>query len=272
AYKSVLYWDGRLGGDDLATQARDSINDSHFLSADGRIMLERLKQIPEYVALFEKTFGEPSLTPMTQAIAAFETTLTSRNVPLDRYLKGDGNALSVTAQQGLTLFGGKAGCIRCHNGPLLSDQKPHNLGVPENPEVFSDPFRVTTFRSTLKFLGVPNYLNLRNDPGYFAVSKLRSDFGSFITPSLREVSRTAPYMHYGMLPTLESVIYYYAAGGGTGKSNKSPLLQPIALTVEEKAALVEFLKSLSGDEIMIGLAQGDLPEYAIIRDWYKKKN
>ena len=128
AYSDYLYWDGRLGGDDLATQSRDSINDSHFLSSDGRIMVERMKQVPAYVELFEKAFGEPSLTRITKAIAAFETTLVSRNVPFDRYLKGDGNALSAEALKGLALFTGKAGCIRCHDGPYLSDQK-HTTSV-----------------------------------------------------------------------------------------------------------------------------------------------
>lgn len=272
AYKSYLYWDGRLGGDDLATQARDSINDSHFLSADGRIMLERMKQIPEYADLFAKIYGaDPYLTSMTQALAAFESTLVSTNVPFDRYLKGDQNALSAAARQGLALFSGKAGCIRCHNGPLLSDQKTHNVGVPENPEVFGDPFRVITLRSMTKFLGVPNYSNLRRDPGNFAVTKDYKDFGKFVTPGLREVSRTAPYMHNGMLPTLEAVVDFYAAGGGKA-DNKSPLLEPLTLTGEDKAALVEFLKSLSGDPVIIQLAQKDLPGYEIVKDWYRKKN
>jgi cytochrome c peroxidase len=274
AYADYLYWDGRLGGDDLATQARDSINDSHFMSSDGRVMLERQKQIPEYVELYEKSgLGEPSLTKITKALAAFEQTIVSRNVPLDNYLYGDEKALTDAAKQGLALFTGKAGCVKCHNGPYLSDQKPRNLGVPENPEVFSDPFRVITFRSQLKFIGVPNYGNLRNDPGNYAVTKQNKSFGQFITPTLREVSRTAPYMHNGMLATLEDVVDFYNAGGGkTALQNKDALLKPLGLNDEEKAALVAFLKSLSGDPINIQFSQKDLPEYGLFSDWYTKRN
>lgn len=272
AHAKYFYWDARLGGDDLATQARDSINDSHFHAADGRIMLERMKQIPSYVELFEKAgLGESSLTNITKAIAAFETTLVSKNVPLDRYLKGDQGALSAAAKRGLDLFKGKAGCIQCHNGPMITDWKTHITGVPENPEVFSDPFRIITMRSVLKFLGTPNYSNLRNDPGHFAVTKNYEDFGKFMTPTLREVARTAPYMHNGMLPTLEAVVDFYDRGGGESE-RKDPLMKPLSLSSEEKAALVEFLKSLSGDEILMDYAQVDLPEYELIEDWYEKTN
>ncbi|MBI2246960.1 MAG: photosynthetic protein synthase I [Armatimonadetes bacterium] len=272
-YANYFYWDGRLGGDDPVTQVRDSINDSHFLSADARIMLQRMKQIPRYVDLFEKaSLGEPDLNPISNAIVAFERTLVSKNVPLDRHLAGDQNALSAEAKQGLALFEGKAGCIRCHDGPYISDGKPHRLGVPENPEVFSDPFRIITMRSTLKFLRTSNYSNMRNDPGHFAVTKNYEDFGTFITPTLREVARTAPYMHNGMLPTLEAVIDFFDAGGGQSDLPKSPLLQPLGLSAGEKAALVEFLRSLNGDPILIELPQSELPEYTLVQDWYKKRN
>ena len=273
-YADYLYWDGRLGGDDPATQVRDSINDSHFLSSDGRVMLERMKQIPEYVELFAKAgLGEPTHTGITKAIAAFERTLVSQNVPFDNYLKGNENAISAQARQGLELFKGKAGCTQCHNGPYLSDQKPHNLGVPENPEVFSDPFRIITFRSHLKFVGTPNYMNLRNDPGHFAVSKLYKDFGKFITPSLREVSRTAPYMHNGMIPSLKAVVAFYNSGGGANNKRKDPLLKPLNLNAGEQSALVEFLKTLSsGDKNIMQLTQKELPSYKIIKDWYAKQN
>ncbi|MAG94464.1 MAG: hypothetical protein CMJ48_12040 [Planctomycetaceae bacterium] len=274
AHAHYFYWDARLGGDDLATQSRDSINDSHFMSSDGRVMLERMKQIPAYVDLFEKAgFGEPSLTKITKAIAAFETLLIPRNVPFDRFLNGQADALSAEAKAGLTLFIGKAGCIKCHNGPYLADGKKHALGVPENPEVFSDPFRIITFRSQLKFVGTPNYLNLRNDPGNYSVTKNAKDFGKFRTPTLREVGNTAPYMHNGMLPTLEAVVDFYNNGGGDNvRNNKSDLVKPLELTAEEKASLVAFLKSLSGDPIVINFAQTELPEYGLIEGWYDKKN
>ena len=100
ARADFFHWDGRLGGDDLPTLVRDSINDSHFLSADGRIILERMKQVPEYVELFRKAeLGEPSLTAITRAIAAFVASLNSTNVPFDKFLKGDQSAISLQAKQ-----------------------------------------------------------------------------------------------------------------------------------------------------------------------------
>jgi cytochrome c peroxidase len=114
-------------------------------------------------------------------------------------------------------------------------------------------------------------MNLRNDPGHFAVSKLYKDFGKFITPTLREVSRTAPYMHNGMLPTLESVVAFYNEGGGKGRRT-DPKIKPLGLSEGEQSALVEFLKTLSGDEIKIDVKQGDLPGYKVMPAWYSKKN
>jgi len=277
AYAKVLYWDGRLDASDLPTQARDAITESHFQNMDGRLMLERLKQAPEYVERFQKALGgEPSFGRTLTALAAFEQSLVSRNVSLDRYLQGEQTALSDEARQGLTIFRGKAGCIQCHHGPYLSDGKPHNLGVPENPEVFTETKRHTTYRSMMKFLGVPNYMNLRRDVGYYAVSKLPQDIGKFITPTLREVSRTAPYMHNGILPTLEAVVDFYDAGGGTDP-NKSPLLKPLGLSPAEKGALVEVLKSLSGDEIVPSdldrlTDPKNLPQFQVMKDWWKVKN
>jgi len=260
AYKRYFYWDGRLTGKDRATQVRDKITETHFMNLDGRLMQERLKQVPEYVARFKKAFGgEPSFGKTLKAIAAFEQTLISQNVPFDSA------KISEEAQKGLDLFKGKAGCIQCHNGPMFSDFEPYKLGVPEHPELFTDPERATTFRSVLKFLGVPNFENLRKDPGFFIVSKLKKDFGKFLTPSLREVSRTAPYMHNGTIATLEDVVDFKNRGGGEGSE-----LKPLNLSADEKKALVAFLNSLSGDEITVDPPK--IPEYQVIANWRKMPN
>ena len=113
AYKPYFYWDGRLSGRDRDTQVRDKITETHFMNLDGRLMLERLKQVPEYVERFDKVFGgEPSFGRTLKAIGAFEQTLVSRNVPFDN------GELSTAAQNGLELFTGKAGCVSCHSGPM----------------------------------------------------------------------------------------------------------------------------------------------------------
>lgn len=264
AYTRYFYWDGRLSAEDMPTQVRDSVTETHFMNMDGRLMQERLKQTPQYVQMFQKAFGGgPSFDRTLAAIAAFEKTVVSRNVPFDR------GELSAKAKMGLDLFKGKAGCIRCHNGPYFSDGKAHSLGVPENSAILSDPLRHITMRSFFKFMGVPGFEVIKNDVGHFAVSKDSRDIGKFVTPTLREVSRTAPYMHNGVYRTLEEVIEFYDSGGGNSP-NKSPLLKPLRLTQAEKEALVEFLKSLSGEEIVLDPPQ--LPGYRRIENWRRVKN
>lgn len=260
AYKRYFYWDGRLTGKDPATQVRDKITETHFMNLDGRLMQERLKQVPEYVEMFQKAFGgEPNFGRTLNAIAAFEKTLVSKNAPFDT------GKMSKQAKKGMKLFKGKAGCIKCHNGPMFSDFQPYKLSVPEHPDLLTDPERATTFRSVMKYLGVPNFENLRRDPGFFTVSKMEEDIGKFITPSLREVDLTAPYMHNGMLATLEDVIDFYDGGGGEGSE-----IKPLHLSRKEKEALVAFLESLSGD--LLEMEPPPIPEYQVIQNWREVPN
>jgi len=273
-FADYFYWDARLdGGNDLSTQARDAMTDAHFMSADGRIMGQRLKQIPVYNDLFREAYnGEPYFGLIIKAIGDFEKTLVSRNVPFDNFLKGDANAISSKAKAGLALFKGKAGCIECHDGMMLSDGDVHALGVPVNPDLFLTE-RYTTLRSQQMFLGTPNYWNLKQDPGHFGVEKKNRYLGTFLTPSLREVAKTAPYMHNGMLPTLESVVDFYNEGGGEA-INKDPRIKPLGLTSAEKTSLVEFLKSLSGEDLGIraaDFAEEKMPSYEL-KKWIGESN
>jgi cytochrome c peroxidase len=259
AYYKRNYWDGRMAGSDLPTLVRDHLTEAHFMQVDGRLLVERVRQVPEYEEMFKKAFGgEPSFGRTLNALAAFLKTVTSRNAPIDRYLKGDTAALSPEARDGLALFQGKVGCIQCHDGALLSDQRFHALGVPENQDIFANPYRHTTFRRFFRTLGAPNVENYREDPGLYAVTKRKEDWGKFRTPTLREVSRTAPYMHNGVFATLEEVVDFYDRGGGAHPS-KSPLLKPLGLTAAEKRVLVEFLKSLAGDPVIV--ERPELPDY-----------
>jgi len=220
-----------------------------------------MRQMPEYEETFTKAMGgEPTYGRILNAITAFIQTIASRNAALDRHLKGEAGALSPAAAEGLRLFQGKAGCIQCHDGALLSDQQFHALGVPENAAVYAQPLRHITFRRFMKTLGVPNYDNLREDVGLYGVTKEPGDRGKFRTPSLREVALTAPYMHNGSLATLDDVMDFYNRSGGA-HPNKSPLLQPLGLGDGEKRALVEFLKSLSGEPIVV--ERPILPDYKL---------
>lgn len=261
AYHKRLYWDGRLDGKDMPTLVRDHISEAHFMNADGRLVIERIRQVPEYEEGFKKAFkGEPSYGRILSAISAYVMTIESRNVPFDRFIMDDKSAISSEAVSGYKLFTGKAACIRCHNGSLFSDDEFYNLDIPTNPDIFKEPKRHITFRRFFRTLGVEGYENLRHDPGLYVVTKREEDRGKFRTPSLREVAGRPPYMHNGAFRTIEEVIEFYDRGSSNA-ANKDKLLKPLGLTSTEKKQLLEFLRSLSGDEISVEPIK--LPPYKI---------
>ncbi len=250
-----VYWDGRLPASDMPTVVRDHISEGHFMQADGRLVIERMRQIPEYEAAFKSTFGgEPTYGRILNSVAAYVKSMNSQDVPFDKFLKGDKAALSEAAQRGLELFEGKAGCLQCHNGAMLSDGEFHSLGLEANRGIFTDPERHITFRRFFRTLGVPRYEHLQNDIGVCCVTKADDDREQMRTPTLREVSNTAPYMHDGQLATLNDVVAFYNSGGGP-RDTKDKRLKPLGLSEEEQGDLVEFLKSLSGKP-----ADGSRPE------------
>ncbi len=244
-FADTLYWDGRMDGGDMPTLVRDHLTEAHFMNSDGRLMVERVKQVPEYVQLFQDAFGRnPSFGGVLNAITAYVQSLNSGVTPYDRFMAGDTAALSAEAQAGLELF--NANCASCHSGPTFSDNAFYSLGLPENGEIWADPLRHITFRRFFRQLGTPNYRALRTDPGLYALTLEEADRGAFRTAPLREVARTAPYMHNGVLATLDEVVAFY---------NESLDLQ---LTGEELAQLVAFLESLSSEPVAVEIpAQPD---------------
>ena len=256
----VYDWDGRFAQGDLATVVRDHIAEAHFMNLDGRLLVERMRQVPEYEDGFKQHFGsEVSYGKVLNALVAYLQTLeSSSDNPYLAYTAGDTNALGSQARRGMELFEGKAGCVQCHSGDLLSDGQFHNLGVPDNSQIFEDPQRHITFRRFFRMFGVGEYVTMRDDPGLYALTADDADRGKFRTPSLLEVARTAPYMHGGVFDSLGEVVEFYNAGGGSSP-NKAPALRPLGLTDTEIADLVAFLESLgspaeAGDE-------PDLPAY-----------
>ncbi len=255
-----LYWDGRMDGSDMPTLVRDHLTEAHFMSMDGRLMVERLRQIPAYVDLFQEAFGgEPSFGKVLNAITAYVQTLNSQPSPYDRYMAGEEDAISEDAKTGLALFQTKGKCSSCHNGSLFTDGGFYNTGVGTDLEMFNDPERQLTFRRFFRTLGVPNFRNLWDDVGFYALTMDEADWGKFRTPSLREVSRTAPYMHNGSLASLEDVVQFYNNGGGP---DQTAGLEPLNLTDTEVGQLVAFLETLSSDPIPV--EPPVLPDYGIL--------
>ena len=161
-----------------------------------------------------------------------------------KFKAGDQAALSAEARRGLDLFEGKAGCVRCHSGELLSDGDCHALGVPDNDSIFTEPLRHITFRRFFRTLGVGEFATMRADPGLSALTHKEGDRGKFRTPSLLEAGQTAPYMHSGVFTTLTEVVQFYDEGGGISPI-KDTALRPIGLTDAEMNDLVAFLQSLA---------------------------
>ena len=160
---------------------------------------------------------------LARSLASYVRSILAGKSPFDRFVAGDHHALSPDEQAGLRLFRGKANCTACHIGPTLSDEQFHNTGVAWAEGRFQDDGRA----------GVTG-----RDP----------DRGAFRTPTLREVARTAPYMHDGSLRTLDDVIGFYDRGGRSNPGLDREI-RPLHLTATEKRQLVALLRAFSGELI-----------------------
>jgi cytochrome c peroxidase len=265
AYEKQLFRDGRE--DSLETQAWLPILTHDEMAAPSvGWALAKLRSLPDYRVLFEKTFPGRGITMDTlgASIAAYERTLLSGNSPFDRWhFGGDTDALSVSEQRGFELFTGKAGCAACHQiGPdsaLFTDGKFHDTGrgyaktMGIEPEGFDVRLAAGDFvrphRKDVESFTSP----IANDLGRFEVTRDPKDRWAFKTPGLRSVARTGPYMHDGSLTSLKDVVDYYARGGDYSP-NKSELIKQLDLSDEEKRDLVSFLESLTGDTVTNGRA------------------
>jgi cytochrome c peroxidase len=187
------------------------------MSPEAVLLLIQGRYRPQFRSTFD---AEPSLELAARALASYLRTVVDGDSHYDRYAAGDRSALSESARRGLALFQGKAGCGQCHAGPNLTDEEFHNTGVPWR-----------TGRLT--------------DEGRFAVTQAASEHGAFKTPTLREISRTAPYMHDGSFSTLAEVIEYYDSGGQQNPA-LDPRLRPLHLTPTEKGDILGFLGALNG--------------------------
>jgi cytochrome c peroxidase len=245
AFQTYLFDDGRART--LEEQALFPMMSAFEMNRNLDFVEEVIRSVPEYVDAFRTVFGgEVTRERMAMAIAAFERTLVSVNSPLDRFLTGDKKALSAEAKKGYDVFMGKGRCADCHDGVNLADNKFYALDVPENEEQEKDPRVAATRRFVAKVSHYDDYLNLKEDPGRYLVTKDKKDWKAFRTPTLREIAKTGPYMHNGYFETLDQVIEFFDQGGGKG--NKA--LKPLKLTDAEKKALKTFLvEGLAGEEV-----------------------
>lgn len=214
-----FFWDGRIPT--LEEQVLQPVINSLEMDLPVAEAVVRLRSQPRYASDFEAVFGRPpTRQDLARALASYVRTVVSGGSPYDRYVAGEVAALDERERLGLEVFRGKGNCVTCHLGPNLTDERFHNTGVAYHDGRFEDE-------------------------GRFAVTGREQDLGAFKTPTLRNVAETAPYMHDGSLGTLEDVIEDYDEGG-TKNPHLDPEMTRLDLTAAEKAALLAFLKTLTG--------------------------
>jgi cytochrome c peroxidase len=216
ALSSAQFLDGRASS--LEEQATLPIEHPAEMRLPLSEALNRISSSPTYVARFQAAFGRgPDKATLSAALSAFQRRQVFAGSRVDRYLAGDAGALSPAEVRGRNLFHGKARCVACHSGPNFSDEAFHNTA------------------STLD----------RSDGGRADATGRASDRGRFKTPTLRAISRTAPYLHDGSVATLAEVIELYDRGG-LRRDGRDTEVRALGLSAQEKADLEAFLRALEG--------------------------
>lgn len=229
--KASMFWDERTRS--LEKQALEPIKALEEMRGKGfseneilTVVVERLKEIPEYQRLFDAAFDDRvsiTVENLSKAIAVFERTLVTNKARFDKYMRGDKDAIHISEKDGFELFK-SVGCINCHNGPMFSDFKPHVLGVPRNHKLTE-------------------------------IDKGIADTFSFRTPTLRNLRFTAPYMHNGSLTTLKRVLEFYEDIANGKERNPDvpaerfdPFVRELKLSVKEMSLIISFLNTLNDEE------------------------
>lgn len=254
AWQGLLFHDGREFS--LGTQAwMPLLHPDEMANPSIGFVLHRLRSLPDYDGLFERAFGGagPGMDTLGAAIAAFEATLVAADSRFDRWRYGGAtDALTTQEQAGFRIFAGKGRCAACHlvgdKSALFADGGFHVTGVGQSAKAGGSivvPLApgVQAVLDGANLAGFPE--TATPDLGRFEITLAPADRFAFKTPTLRNVSRTAPYMHDGSLATLDAVVDFYDRGGGD-VGDKDARIAPLALTADEKKALVAFLRSLDG--------------------------
>jgi cytochrome c peroxidase len=222
AWTPKLGWSGRFR--DLESVAITPITSPNMMNLTEPSMIERLSAIPAYINAFEDAFGSAAIDrgKIEQALATFERSIMPSRGRFDRWIDGDETAIDPSAARGFALFNGKANCAACHSGWAFTDASFHDIGSAKDDD--------------------------RGRGNLFANSVMLQY--AFKTPTLRDVARRAPYMHDGSVPTLDAVIDLYDRGG-IDRPSRAPEIHPLGLTHTEKADLIAFLQTLTGESAVI---------------------
>jgi cytochrome c peroxidase len=218
-YGRLFFWDGRV--QTLEEQVLRPIEDPNEMDLPLEEASSRVGRTVEEI---------------WQALASFVRSILSGNSRYDRFISGDRGSLNDDERKGLEIFRGKGNCNSCHTGPSFSDEQLHNTGIAWRDGRLSD-----------EVVRAREERDLRGSPGAMADCPTRvGAVEKFKTPTLRELSRTAPYMHDGSFDSIEQVIEYYDRGGNPNPG-LDPELHPLHLSEAEKRNLEQFLRTLAGN-------------------------
>ncbi|GAA0405553.1 hypothetical protein GCM10009133_12720 [Cocleimonas flava] len=260
AYNTSLFHDGReqtleqqIWGPLLAHNEMSNPSIGHVIN--------KIKQMPDYKGLFEKAFdgGGVNMRNLGRALADYQRTLVSADSSFDRWYFGkQEGALSKKAQRGFQIFTGKGRCSSCHtiseDHALFTDNKLHNTGIGYNEAMGIKPVTERVVLAPGVFVEVDSAIldsvgeKKAADTGLYEITQNPDDRWKYKTPSLRNISLTAPYMHNGSLQTLYDVVSFYNKGGVKNKL-LDPLITPLGLSEQEQSDLVSFLKALTGSNV-----------------------
>lgn len=227
AYQSQFFWDGAANHIELLSM--NPIDSEIEMNGNIIEIIKMMKNDADYKQLYSQAFPNQEINAeyMLKALAQFMTMLTSANSRFDKYKRNEiGGTLSAEEINGYQVF--KQKCASCHATDIFTDNSFRNNGLSVNPAL--------------------------NDLGRFRVTEQENDKYKFKVPSLRNIEKTAPYMHDGRFYTLESVLDHYSNGVANTQNLDSSLNSNgtlgIALTATEKLQLVAFLKTLTDNEFL----------------------
>jgi cytochrome c peroxidase len=218
AWAGPVFWDGRARS--LEEQVAGPIESPDEMAQPMASVIERLAADPAMRRAFAGAFPlapKVDAVNLAKAIATYERTMVSPATRFDRWIAGEQGALRESEIAGFRLFTGKAGCSKCHSGFAFTDHAFHDIGLPGD------------------------------DRGRGAVLRLSVAEHAFKTPGLREIGRSAPYMHDGSLATLDDVIRHYQNNVMERPTLSKDLTRRLMLTEAERADLIAFLGTLTSD-------------------------
>ena len=218
AWSAPVFWDGRARS--LEEQVAGPIESPDEMALPIDTAVARLAADPAMVRAFAAAFPDAPRVDsvnLAKAVATYERTFVSPVTRFDRWIAGETGALSESEIAGFRLFTGKAGCSKCHSGFMFTDYAFHDIGLPGD------------------------------DRGRGAVLRIEAAEHAFKTPGLRELGRSAPYMHDGSLATLPDVISHYENGIVERPTLSKDLTRGLKLTDAERNSLVAFLATLTSD-------------------------